>query len=104
MPLAFARREVDGDDAFAEQSRARPMAAVVVARRQFDRQIHEAEILVDRHLRPHARVAGVDPRFFFPRVDAEFAELRDGVENPEPLAGAHVEAAHVAFFVLIALG
>ena len=29
--------------------------------------------------------------------------LRDGVENPQALAGPHVESAHVAFHVVLAL-
>jgi hypothetical protein len=34
-----------------------------------------------------------------PGVVAEFARRRDGVEDPQPLAGPHVEAAHVALDV-----
>ena len=44
-----------------------------------------------------------DPRVFFPRVVAELAQLRDGVEDPEPLAGLDVESADVALHVLKAL-
>ena len=37
---------------------------------------------------------------FSQRVVAGLALLRDRVEGPQPLAGAHVEAADVAFIVL----
>ena len=77
-----------------------PMAAEVVAGRIFDRQVGDAEILVDGDLRPHAGVAGVLPRLLEPRVVAEFAGLRNGVEDPQPLAGARVVAADVALGVL----
>ena len=40
---------------------------------------------------------------FEPRVGAEFARLRNRVEDPEPLAGAHVEPAHVPLLVGLAL-
>ncbi len=58
------------------------------------------ELFVDRDLSPHAGIAGVHPRFFFPRVVAELAELRNRVKDPQALAGFDVEAADVALFVL----
>ncbi len=80
------------------------MAAVVVARRQLDRQVGHVELFVDRNLSPDAGVAGVDPGFLFPRVVAELAQLGNRVENPQALAGLDVEAADVALLVLLALG
>ena len=75
------------------------MAAVVVAGRHLGRQVDEAELLVDAHLPPDAVVAGVLLGPLLPGVVAELARLRDGVEDPEPLAGAHVVAADVALVV-----
>ena len=54
---------------------------------------------------PHdAGVAGVGPRIVQPGVVAEFARLRDRVEDPEALAGPHVESADVALHVGLARG
>ena len=95
VPLPFAGLQIDGDEALAEQTVPRAMAAVVVAGRHLDRQIRQAELFVDRYLPPDAGVPGVDPRVLFPGVVAEFAQLRDRVEDPEPLAGPDVEPADV---------
>ena len=99
VPLALAGLQIDRDEAFAEQIVAGTMAAVVVAGRQLDRQIGQAELFVDADLRPHAGVAGVRPRVVLPGVVAELAGLGNRVEDPQPLAGAHVEAADVALDV-----
>jgi hypothetical protein len=103
MPLPLARLQVHRDDAFAEEARAWAVAAVVVARRQLHGQVDATEVFIHRHLRPHTGVARVGPRLALPRVVAEFTELRDGVEDPEALAGPHVESADVALLVLPAL-
>ena len=87
VPEALAGLQIDGDEALAEQIVAGPMAAEVVAGRNLDRQVRDAELFVDGHLRPDAGVAGVGPRVLQPRVVAELAGLRNGVEDPEPLAG-----------------
>src|ERR1041385_756319 len=76
------------------------MPAVVVAGRRLDRQVDETEGLVDRNLRPHAGVARVLGRPVEPGLVARLALLWDRVKDPEALAGAHVEPAHVAFIVL----
>src|SRR5262249_62360186 len=59
VPLAPAGPEIERDEAFAEEPRAGPMAAVVVARRQLDGEEQRVGLLVHRHLRPHAGVARV---------------------------------------------
>ena len=100
VPDALAGLQIDGDEALGEQVVAGPMAAEVVAGRDLDRQVRDAELLVDGDLRPHAGVAGVLPRLLEPRVVAELAGLRNGVEDPQPLAGARVVAADVALGVL----
>src|SRR5262245_46706337 len=78
------------------------MAAVVVAGGEFDRQIDETELLIDRERRPHASVAGVRPRIFFPRVVAELSRLWNGVEDPEPPSCLHIERPNVALRVGLA--
>src|ERR1035438_4935049 len=96
--------EIYAAQRFAEQVGARTVAAVVIAGGRFDRQVDQAELLIHGDLRPDAGVAGVVGGTVFPAVVAQFVLERDGVEDPESLAGAHVEAAHVAFVVAHALG
>ena len=79
------------------------MAAVIIAGGRFHRQIDQPELFVYRDLRPNAGVAGVFRRSVHPSVVARLALHRDGMEDPEPLAGADIEAAHVAFVVAHAL-
>ena len=87
VPLALAGLQIDADEAVAEQVVAGTMAAVEIRCRILDRQIHEAELFVDRDLRPDAGVAVDRPRFLFPRVVAELAGPRNRVERPQQLAG-----------------
>src|SRR5439155_15514350 len=62
-------------------------------------QVHERELFVDGNLRSYARVAGLHPRLVLPRLGSDLPDHRDRVEDPETLAVAHVEAAHVALDV-----
>src|SRR5438128_2040868 len=103
MPQTFACPELDGDDAFAEQVVAGPITAVIVAGRHLDRQVRDPELLIDGDLRPDARVARVGGGLVLPCVRAELAGARDGMKDPEPLAGPHVEAADVPLDVPHAL-
>ena len=103
MPLAFAGLQIDSDQTLAIEAIAWSMAAVVVARRHLDRQVNDPELFVHGDLSPHTRVARVRRGSFEPRVGAEFARLRNRVEDPEPLAGAHVEPTHVPLLVGLAL-
>ena len=103
VPLALAGLQVDADEAVAEQVVAGTMAAVEVRRRILDRQVDQAELLVDGDLRPHAGVAVLRPRLLLPGVVAEFTRLRDRVERPEQLAGADVPRAHQALGVVVRL-
>ena len=101
VPIALACVEVEADDAVGEQVRARPMTAVVVAGRHLGGEIHAIRRFIDRDRAPVAGVAGVGPRVVLPRLVAFFAGLRNRVEDPEALAGAHVVAADVAFDVFL---
>src|ERR1700693_1997476 len=103
MPLALAGVEIDRDQALAEQSVTRPMASVVVTRRQLHGQVHHIEIFIHGNLPPHAGIAGVGPGILLPGVEPEFAGLGDRMENPEAFARAHVESPDVAFHVALAL-
>ena len=103
MPLPLAGLVVDRDDALGEQVVAGTEAAVEVRARRLDRQVREPELLVDRHLIPDADVAVDRPRIVQPGVVAELAGPRNRVERPQPLAGAHVEAADQPFGVVVRL-
>jgi hypothetical protein len=105
VPLALAGLDVHRDDAFAEQVIARAIDAHLVAGRQLDTQIGQAQFLVGADLRPVAGVAGIlGAAGLEPGVVTELALQRDGVEDPKPLARLHVEAAHIALGVLAHLG
>ena len=80
------------------------MPAVKIARRRLHRQVNQSESLVNGDLSPHTGVAGIFRRTFLPRVVAKLALLRNGMENPEPLAGADIEATDVSLVVAHALG
>ncbi len=101
MPDAFAGARVEAHQAFVEEIVAGAMAAVEIAGGRFDGQIDVAEFGIGAHGRPDGGVAGVFPGSVLPGFVAEFARLRDGVEGPEQLAGANVEAAHVARNVVL---
>jgi hypothetical protein len=102
VPAPLAGTKIDRDQALGEQVVPRTVTAVVIASRQFDRHVDQAELFVDAHLRPDTGIASVRPRIVQPRVVAELAGPRDGVENPEAFAGANVEAANVALDVRLA--
>ena len=96
VPHPLAGVGVEADDALREQVVAEPVAAVEVVRRRRDRQVDVAKFLVDRHHVPDVRVAAVLPGVVLPCVDAVLALLRNRVEDPLHLAGAHVVAADVS--------
>src|SRR6516164_10103199 len=101
VPLALAGLQIDADDALGEEVVTGTMAAVVIGSRRFDRQIHEAEFLVDRDLCPDAVVAIGSPRVSFPRIAAELAGARNGVERPEQLTASDIERADQALRVVV---
>ena len=101
VPVALAGIEIEADDGARKEIGAGTMAAEVVAGGVFGREIHAVQLFVDRDRRPVAGVARVRPRIVLPRVVAELAGLRNRVEDPQTLAGAHVVAADVALDVLL---
>src|SRR2546428_5421520 len=99
MPDALARLQVDRHEALAKQIVAGPMAAEIVAGGHLDRQVRDAELLVNLKLTPQASMSGVRPRVLQPRVVAELTGLRNRVEDPLPLPRLHVERANEALRV-----
>src|ERR1044071_4703337 len=78
------------------------MASIVVARRHLDADVSEAELLIDRHLSPRARVAGVRPGVLLPGVQSELTRFWDGVEDPQTFPGKHVIPADIALHIGLA--
>src|SRR5687768_3078999 len=77
------------------------MAAVIVRRRRLNRQVHQAELLVDSRLIPDTHVAVGRPRAVLPCLVAELAGSRNGVEPPYHPPGPHVEGADHALRVVM---
>src|SRR4029077_9373874 len=94
VPLALAGLQVHGDEALAEESVAGTIASVVIAGWQLYGQIDKPQVFVNGDLCPYARVARVGQGVLTPRVGSIFTGEGDGVKNPEPLAGSHIESAH----------
>ena len=88
MPFPLAGLQIDGHQTLAEEIVAGPCAAVVVVGRQLHGQVARPSSSSTRDLRPDAGVARVGPRVVLPRLVAELARLRNGAEQPQPLAGA----------------
>src|SRR5260221_171594 len=101
VPLALTGPQIDRDQTLAVEIGTRPVAAVIVRRRRLDREIDEAEILIDADLRPYAGVAVGSPRAVFPGLVSGFARARNRVEPPKLLAGLHVIGAHDALGVVV---
>src|SRR5271168_5502424 len=93
VPLLLPRLQVDANQRLAEQVVPVTMAAKIIARWRFDRQISEVQLGIDTRLRPHTGVAGVLGRPVLPGVVPLLALFRNRMENPHPLSGADVEAA-----------
>src|SRR6476660_7143900 len=99
MPLTLHGPDVQTAKALAIKIGSGAVAAIIVTGRRFHRQVHQAKLLVHGHLRPDAGVAGVFGRAVLPGLVTGFALHGNGVEDPEALAGAHVEAAYVALVI-----
>ncbi len=104
MPDALAGLRVEGHQALGEKVVARAVTAVEVVGRRLNREVDVAELQVRGHRRPDGGVTGVAPRVVFPGLVPELTHEWDGVEDPPPLAGPDVVAAHEPGDVLPAGG
>ena len=104
VPDPLAGLGVQADQRVREQVVAGAVPAVVVGHRRADRQVDRAELRVGAHVRPDVRPAGPFPRLVAPGLVAELARLRNRVEDPLHLAGAHVVAADVSWRRLLTAG
>src|SRR5882672_2098517 len=104
MPPPLSRLKIDGDKALAKQSVAGPVGAKVIPCRQFDRQIYQTKFFIDGDLGPNAGVAGIGVGIFFPAVVPIFGTDRNGMEDPETFARAHIKSTNVSFYGTKAVG
>ena len=95
VPDALAGRGVEGEQGVGEEVGAHAVAAVEVGGGRAGGDENEAPLVVHRHARPVVGGADAEPGVGRPGVVAELAGMRDGVEDPPHLAGAHVEGADV---------
>src|SRR6476620_2997076 len=93
VPQPFARARIEREERVAEKVVARTIAAVAVVRRRAKREVRNPASLVDGDLSPRVDAAGPLVRAFRPCVVAEFAWMRNRVEDPDHLAGQDVERA-----------
>ena len=97
VPDALARSGVEADEALGEEIVSRAVPAVVVVGRGAHRQIDIAQFGIGAHQGPDIGVSSVFPRAVFPSLVTEGPFLWDGFKDPLLCAGAHVEAAHIAW-------
>ena len=101
VPDALAGLRVQGDQTLSKESVAGPLASVKIVGGRAEGQIDVAERVVRAHHRPDVCGTRRFPGFLLPRLVAELALGRDGAELPQLLAGADIEAAHVAGWHLL---
>src|SRR5689334_15773913 len=94
MPFALAGLEIHADQAFSEQVVSRTVTAVKIRTGRLNRQVHQAEFFVDRHLRPDAVVAVGRPGAVFPRIVAELSGSGNGIESPQEFSTADIVGSH----------
>src|SRR5215213_4224369 len=96
VPDALAGARIQGDQTLSKESVAGPLASEEIVRGRAEGQIDVTELLVSAHHRPDVCGTRRFPRFLLPGLVAELALARDGAELPQLLAGADIEASHVA--------
>ena len=101
VPFALAGLQIDAHQAVSKQVVPRPVPAVKVRRGVFHGQVNQAELFINRDLRPHAGVAVDGPRLVLPGVVAELAGTGNRVERPEHFAALHVEGTDQALGVVV---
>ena len=97
VPHSLAGARVEREQTVGEQVHAVAIRTVEIVGGRSGRYVDDAPLLVDRHLAPVVRAADVLVGLLRPRVVAEFAGLRHGVELPHALAGDDVIGADVAW-------
>ena len=95
VPHPFSRAHVETEDSVAKQIVTRSAAAILVTGNGSGGQIDISQLMVGGHHAPHVGSAVFPPGAFGPRVGAEFAVTRNGVERPQTFTGAYVDSPDV---------
>src|SRR4029078_3899717 len=77
------------------------MAAVVIAGRQFHRNVDHSTFFIDADLAPYSRVSCVRRGIVLPGFGSILIRQRDGMEDPETLARSYIETSNLAFRILL---
>src|SRR5258708_25479669 len=96
VPDAIAGPRIQADQTVTEEAVAGTVNTVVIVRRRTKRQVYVAQCFVRAHHRPNVGRARRLPGTILPSLVSELPLSWDGMENPLLLAGANVEASHVA--------
>jgi hypothetical protein len=96
MPEAFAGAGVEGEKAIAEKVCARAVGAIEIVFWAGGGNVDDAAFFIEREFAPGVGAADRFPGVFRPGVVAEFAFMRNGMEDPTQSAGANVEGADVS--------
>ena len=95
VPLPFACTGIESNDAVPEEILAGSVRSVEIVGRRSGRNQEQSALGIQAHAAPVVRTAGELPAVLSPSVIAKFARVRNGVEDPPPLARADVEGADV---------
>ena len=86
VPQPLARARIERQQAIGKEVRADAIGAVEVEGSRSGGEVGNRPLRIDRDLPPRVGAADVLPRVLGPRLVAELARVRDGVELPGELA------------------
>src|SRR5215204_4164675 len=96
MPEPLPRPRIERDQAVREEVCAEPIASIEVVGSRSGWHVDDAALVVDREGAPIVGTADVFVRLFRPRVVAELARPRDGMELPDLPAGDDIVGADIS--------
>src|ERR1700722_2420915 len=96
MPKIFSRSGIERQQAVAEETGAGTIGAIEIVSRGSQWKVGDSTLFVDRHPTPVVGPADVLPGVFGPGIVAKFARVRNGMKNPNHLAGKNVIGANIA--------
>src|SRR3979490_3232442 len=96
MPDAIAGPRIQADQTVTEEAVAGAVDPVEIVRRRAKRQVDVTQRFARAHHRPNGGRPRRLPGAILPGLVPELSHSWDGMENPLLLAGANVEASHIA--------
>src|SRR5690606_13578904 len=100
MPDAFARLDVQGENAASEEVVARMEATVIVVRRGLSAEVYDTTLRIGRYRGPGRCVPHRLPGVVVPGFVAELSGPRNRPEPPLEVAGAGIECQDITANVL----